>query len=139
MSVDSLYETMGLVRVVEMNPDGRAVLEYQARPDQCHSGGVVQGGFVTGWIDAAMAHAAIAIMGDDMVPMTLELKVSFFAPARPGLVIAEGWAIRHGRRTGFYEGALKDAEGNLLAKASSTFQMVDRSKVEAAAKAATSA
>ncbi|HQA18565.1 MAG TPA: PaaI family thioesterase [Novosphingobium sp.] len=139
MSVDSLYETMGLVRVVEMNPDGRAVLEYQARPDQCHSGGVVQGGFVTGWIDAAMAHAAIAIMGDDMVPMTLELKVSFFAPARPGLVMAEGWAIRHGRRTGFYEGALKDAEGNLLAKASSTFQMVDRSKVEAAAKAATSA
>lgn len=139
MSVDSLYETMGLVRVVEMNAEGRAVLEYQARPDQCHSGGVVQGGFVTGWIDAAMAHAAIAIMGDDMVPMTLELKVSFFAPARPGLVMAEGWAIRHGRRTGFYEGALKDAEGNLLAKASSTFQMVDRSKVEAAAKAATSA
>ena len=137
--VNALYEEMGLTRIVEIDPKGRAVLEYEAKPAQCHSGGVVQGGFVTGWIDAAMAHAAIAIMGDDMVPMTLELKVSFFAPARPGLVIAEGWAIRHGRRTGFYEGALKDAEGNLLAKASSTFQMVDRSKVEAAAKAATSA
>ena len=136
MSVDSLYETMGLVRIVEMNPEGRAVLEYEAKASQCHSGGVVQGGFVTGWIDAAMAHAAIAMVGDDVTPMTLELKVSFFAPARPGTVFAEGWAIKHGRRTAFYEGALKDANGTLLAKATSTMTMMDRSKVEAASKAA---
>lgn len=136
MSVDSLYEEMGLVRIVEMNPEGRAVLEYEAKASQCHSGGVVQGGFVTGWIDAAMAHAAIAMVGDDVTPMTLELKVSFFAPARPGTVFAEGWAIKHGRRTAFYEGALKDANGTLLAKATSTMTMMDRSKVEAASKAA---
>lgn len=135
MSVNSLYEEMGLVRIVEQNKE-RAVLEYLARPEQCHSGGVVQGGFVTGWIDAAMAHAAIAICGEDLVPMTLELKVSFFAPARPGTIFAEGWAIKHGRRTAFYEGALKDAAGTLLAKATSTMTLVDRAKVEAASKAA---
>jgi acyl-CoA thioesterase len=135
MSVNSLYEEMGLVRIVEQNKE-RAVLEYLAKPEQCHSGGVVQGGFVTGWIDAAMAHAAIAICGEDLVPMTLELKVSFFAPARPGTIFAEGWAIKHGRRTAFYEGALKDASGTLLAKATSTMTLVDRAKVEAASKAA---
>ena len=135
MSVNSLYEEMGLVRIVEQSKE-RAVLEYLAKPEQCHSGGVVQGGFVTGWIDAAMAHAAIAICGEDLVPMTLELKVSFFAPARPGTIFAEGWAIKHGRRTAFYEGALKDGEGNLLAKATSTMTLVDRAKVEAASKAA---
>ncbi len=135
MSVNSLYEEMGLVRIVEQNK-ARAVLEYLAKPEQCHSGGVVQGGFVTGWIDAAMAHAAIAICGEDLVPMTLELKVGFFAPARPGTIFAEGWAIKHGRRTAFYEGALKDGEGNLLAKATSTMTLVDRAKVEAASKAA---
>lgn len=135
MSVNSLYEEMGLVRIVEQNEE-RAVLEYLAKPSQCHSGGVVQGGFVTGWIDAAMAHAAIAICGEDLVPMTLELKVSFFAPARPGTIFAEGWAIKHGRRTAFYEGALKDASGTLLAKATSTMTLVDRAKVEAASKAA---
>lgn len=135
MSVNNLYEEMGLVRIVEQSKE-RAVLEYLAKPEQCHSGGVVQGGFVTGWIDAAMAHAAIAICGEDVVPMTLELKVSFFAPARPGTIFAEGWAIKHGRRTAFYEGALKDGEGNLLAKATSTMTLVDRAKVEAASKAA---
>ena len=69
-NTDPLYEAMGLVRIVTMDPAGRATLEYRARPEMCHSGGVVQGGFVTGWIDAAMAHAAIAANGPDVTPMT---------------------------------------------------------------------
>lgn len=133
---DGLYRTMGLVRIVSMDPSGRSTLEYEARPDMCHSGGVVQGGFVTGWIDAAMAHAAIAKHGHGVTPMTLELKVSFFAPVRPGLVIAEGWAERDGRKTCFYEGHLKDADGKVLAKASTTMMLADRARVEAASKAA---
>ncbi len=136
MSVDSLYETMGLHRIVEMDPEGRARLEYMAKPSMCHSGGVVQGGFVTGWIDAAMAHAVIAAMGDGITPMSLEIKVSFFAPVRPGLVVAEGWIERRGRKTAFLEGRLLDGEGNILAKGTSTATLFDRAKVEAAAKAA---
>ena len=134
---DVLYATMGLVRIVAMDPAGRAVLEYEAGPHMCHSGGVVQGGFVTGWIDAAMAHAAIAMNGQDVTPMTLELKVSFFAPARPGRVIAEGWVERNGRKTCFYEGCLKDTNGTVLAKATTTMLLADRARIEAAAKAAT--
>ena len=133
---DPLYQAMGLERIVSMDPAGKATLEYRARPEMCHSGGVVQGGFVTGWIDAAMAHAAIAANGHDVTPMTLELKVSFFAPVRPGLVIAEGWVERAGRRTCFYEGHLKDENGTVLAKATTTMLLADRSRVEAAAKAA---
>lgn len=132
----SLYETMGLIRVVAMEPEGRATLEYEAKPEQCHSGGVVQGGFISGWIDAAMAHAALAKNGMEIVPMSLELKVSFFAPARPGKVIAEGWVERHGRRTGFYEGHLKDEHGTVLAKGTSTILLADKSRVEQAAKKA---
>jgi len=133
----TLYETMGHVRTVEVDPEqGRALIEYEAKPEMCHSGGVVQGGFVTGWIDAAMAHAAIARHGEGVTPMTLEIKVSFFAPTRPGRVFAEAWVERHGRRTTFYEGCLKDADGTVLAKASSTILMMDRAKIEAAAKAA---
>ena len=135
---DPLYETMSLVRIAEMNPEGRARLEYRARADMCHSGGVVQGGFVTGWIDAAMAHAAMAMAGPDVTPMSLELKVSFFAPARPGKVIAEAWVERRGKRTCFFEGRLLDGEGKVLAKASSTLMLAARDRVEAAAKAARS-
>ena len=134
---DGLGQSLGFVRILEMTPEGRARIEYEAGPHMCHSGGVVQGGFVTGWIDAAMAHAAIGMAGTDIVPMSLELKVSFFAPARPGRVIAEGWVERRGRRTCFFEGRLVDTEGNILAKASSTLLLQPRDKVEAASKSAT--
>ena len=136
LSSQPLYDAMGLVRIVSLDPVGRATLEYEARPEMCHSGGVVQGGFVTGWIDAAMAHAAIAANGVGVTPMTLEIKVSFFVPARPGRVIAEAWVERAGRRTCFYEGTLSDTNGTVLAKASSTILLADRAKVESAARVA---
>jgi uncharacterized protein (TIGR00369 family) len=134
-STDELLPaTLGLVRLVEME-GGRARLEYRAGLHMCHSGGVVQGGFVCGWIDAAMAHAVMSAAGMDVTPMSLELKVSFFAPARPGLVIAEGWIEKQGKSTCFVEGRLLDVSGAVLAKGNSTIRLMPRAKVEAAARA----
>lgn len=130
----TLQSTLGQVRVVSLD-DGKAVIEYEVGPQMCHSGGVAQGGFVCGWIDAAMAHASISLM-PEMTPMSLELKVSYFAPARPGRVTAEGWIERRGRATCFAEGRLLDPEGKVLAKASSTIRLIPRDAVEAAAKKA---
>ena len=132
-----LIQTLGQRRLVSMEA-GRAVIEYAAGLHMCHSGGVVQGGFVTGWIDAAMAHAAISQFGAGVAPMSLEMKVSFFAPARPGLVIAEGWIEKAGKSTCFAEGVLRDGEGNVLAKASTTLRLVPLAKVEAASREALS-
>ena len=131
----TLQKTLGQVRVISSG-EGRSVVEYQVRPDMCHSGGVAQGGFVCGWIDAAMAHASLTI-SPEMTPMSLELKVSYFAPARPGHVVAEGWIERRGRAICFAEGRLLDPEGKVLAKASSTIRLIPREAVEAAARRAT--
>ena len=80
-----------------------------------------------------MAHAAMSAAGGEVTPV--ELNVSFFAPARPGLVIAQGWVERQGRSVCFLEGRLTDASGAVLAKASS--RLMDRARVEGAARAAT--
>ena len=130
----SLQTSLGQVRVIS-NTEGRAAIEYQVRPEMCHSGGVAQGGFVCGWIDAAMAHASLSLL-PDMTPMSLELKVSYFAPARPGMVTAEGWIERRGRATCFAEGRLVDLDGHVLAKASSTIRLIPREAVEAASRRA---
>jgi uncharacterized protein (TIGR00369 family) len=130
----TLQATLGQVRVVTEEP-GRSAIEYEVRPEMCHSGGVAQGGFVCGWIDSAMAHASISLL-PDMTPMSLELKVSYFAPARPGRVIAEGWIERRGRTTCFAEGRLTDLSGTVLAKASSTIRLIPRDAVEASARKA---
>ena len=132
----TLQTALGQVRVVSVEA-GRAVIEYEVGPQMCHSGGVAQGGFVCGWIDAAMAHASLSLM-PDTTPMSLELKVSYFAPARPGRVIAEGWIERRGRATCFAEGRLLDSAGNVLAKASSTIRLIPREAVEASARRAQS-
>jgi uncharacterized protein (TIGR00369 family) len=96
---------------------------------------VAQGGFVCGWIDAAMAHASLSL-APEMTPMSLEMKVTYFAPARPGRVTAEGWIERRGRTTCFAEGRLLDAAGKVLAKASSTIRLIPREAVEASARRA---
>jgi uncharacterized protein (TIGR00369 family) len=127
----TLQSVLGQIRVRESAP-GRSAIEYEVKPQMCHSGGVAQGGFVCGWIDSAMAHASISLL-PDMAPMSLEMKVSYFAPARPGRVIAEGWIERRGRATCFAEGQLLDLAGQVLAKASSTIRLIPRAAVEASA------
>ena len=130
----TLQTSLGQVRVLT-DEAGRSVIEYECGQHMCHSGGVAQGGFVCGWIDAAMAHASLSI-APEMTPMSLELKVSYFAPARPGRVIAEGWIERRGRATCFAEGRLVDPDGKVLAKASSTIRLIPRDAVEASARRA---
>jgi acyl-CoA thioesterase len=127
-----LSATLGFVRVVSIEP-GRAAIEYACGMHMCHSGGVAQGGFVAGWIDAAMAHAVMAKFGFDPVPITLELKISYFAPANPGVLLAEAWIEAGGKSTLFAEGSLKDAAGKLLAKGTSTIRMIPAQRVSAMA------
>ena len=130
----TLQTILGQIRVIADAP-GHSTIEYEVGPQMCHSGGVAQGGFVCGWIDAAMAMASISLL-PDMTPMSLEMKVSYFAPARPGRVIAEGWIERRGRTTCFAEGRLIDTHGAVLAKGSSTIRLIPREAVEASARRA---
>ena len=104
----------------------RVVMEWLAEQRHCHSveghpkGGIVQGGIVTGWLDAAMATACL-FDGDTLVAVaSLEIKVSFLLPAHPGLYRSYGTVIRRGRSVAFMEAELRDARDHLIARGSST-------------------
>jgi len=88
----------------------------------------VQGGFVAGWIDAAMAHVVMAQSNYEASPLSLEIKVSFMQAANPGLIIAEAWIERRGKSTAFLEGLIKNEKGEVLAKGSSTVRLVPMRK-----------
>ena len=130
-----LSDTLGFRRVIEVS-DGRVEIEYEAGLHMCHSGGIVQGGFVTAWIDAAMAEAVRSRGGEDALALTLEIKVSYFEPARPGLVRAHAWIERMGRTTGFVEGLLQSPNGDTIAKASSTVRIGSVARAQEAARKA---
>ena len=124
-SKDPLMQTLGFIRLIDLDADaGRIIVEFEAKPNQCHSGNVVQGGFVTGWIDNAMAMAAMAKTDFERVALSLDVKIAFYRAAHPGPVIAEGWVEHMGGRTAFTEGCLRTVEGELIAKGMSTLTMI---------------
>ncbi|HMN72171.1 MAG TPA: PaaI family thioesterase [Rhodoblastus sp.] len=104
----------------------RVTMQWTAETRHCHSveghprGGIVQGGIVTGWIDSAMAHACVAKSAFTVGVPSLEIKVSFLSAASPGLYRSYGWIAKWGRSVAFLEGELRDEEGALIARATST-------------------
>lgn len=117
-----LMTGLGLREVVSLDPDGRAELRFEVQPHHCHA--VAQGGYVTAWIDAAMARAVGAATRGEFGCNTLEIKIAFYRPALLGQILtAEGWVERLGRSVVFLEGKLRDSTGTVLAKGSSTARL----------------
>ena len=96
---------------------GRVRMKFQPGPECCNPMGNVQGGFVVAMLDDAAAFAAIVKSGERIAIPTIELKASFFAPARAGVpLFAEGRCIKLGKRIAFMEADLTDEAGTLLAR-----------------------
>lgn len=121
----NLLEHLGLVEQGAFDAErSRIELTFDAHHHLAHPGGV-QGGFITGWIDAAMAHSVMHATEHQFIPMTLEIKITFLVAVRPGQKVrAEGWILRRGRSIAFLEGALRGEDGTLLATGTSTAKLV---------------
>ncbi len=119
-----LMQTLGFKRLLDSDADsGRVTLEFEAKIEQCHSVDIIQGGFVTGWIDAAMAQAVLLKTNFECVPLSLDIKIAFYRAAHPGPVVAEGSVELLGRKTAFVEGLLRTPEGEIIAKGMSTIKL----------------
>ncbi len=113
-------ETIGftVLRVDQARQEIEAVCA--GRPEFCNPAGQVQGGFLMAMLDETMSVAAVVASGMTAFVPTLEMKTSFFRPALPGPLKVVGRVARWGRQICFLEGEIYDADGRLLAKASST-------------------
>ena len=99
-------------------------MEFEAVPEFCHSPNqVVQGGFVTGMLDTSMAHLLIAFSGGKLNPVSLDINVSFLAPAHPGKLISRAKVVRLGKSIGYFSSSLYQQE-TLVATATSTIKLV---------------
>lgn len=102
------------------------VMNFHASAALCHSGDIVQGGFIAGMLDATMSHAVFATVKEHIILPTLEIKVSFLEIARAGNLVASGTVVRLGKSVAFLQGQLKDPQGKLLATASSTARILHK-------------
>lgn len=118
----ALNESMGNFHVTSWDPATHTLCAgFTVRREYCHTNGTIaQGGFVTAWLDAAMAHAVMHDTDHAQTVFSLEIKVSFLERVGPGEGRVEARVVRRGKRVAFLEGSLYNAEGKLAAQASST-------------------
>jgi uncharacterized protein (TIGR00369 family) len=101
---------------------GRAV--FEGTPDERHYNpmGGVHGGYAATLLDSACGIAVHSMLKPDQGFTTLELKVSYLRGMNEttGPVRAEGRVLNMGRRVAFAEADIRDADGRLMATATST-------------------
>jgi uncharacterized protein (TIGR00369 family) len=90
--------------------------------------GSVHGGYAATLLDSACGCAVHSKLSASQTYTTLELKVSYLRAMTKdtGPVRAEGRVVNFGRRVGFAEATLKDANGKVYATATSTLLIIEK-------------
>ena len=112
----------GSVESVSITPPS-CIYKFVVGNEYCHSTDIVQGGFVSAMLDAAMSHAAYASEKEIIGISTIEMSTHYIAPTRAGMVIAAGRVRSESYRIAFLEGELHDFSGKLTATSTSTVKI----------------
>ena len=118
------WATTGMVanigtRLVEVG-HGTLVLESNMT-DAAHGfptsrGTVVHGGAIATLADEALASVAFTVAEEGETTVTVDLKVDFLRPARPGRLLARAMVRHRTRRLAFCEATIED-RGQIVAEA----------------------
>jgi uncharacterized protein (TIGR00369 family) len=121
-----LFETLGGFHVTGWDAATKTLTAtFTVRRTFCHTNGTIaQGGFVTAWLDAAMAHAVLYDTDHAQTVASLDITVSFLLPVGPGPGTATARIVRRGNRIAFLAADLHDAEGRHAAAATSTGMII---------------
>ena len=125
MFLKAPQSTLGIKKILKLDTsEGEAHAIYKARKNMCHSGNIVQGGFITGWLDAVMALACMCKVGADTLVLSLEIKTTFIKKISHEQVLVIGNVIKIGKTIAFLEGKIVDTENNILAKGTQTVKLI---------------
>ena len=117
-------ETLGLKCTRFQSEPPEIEIEFDAKYEFTHSNGqVVQGGFVAAMLDAPMAHLLMGLYEEPIIPMTLDINVSYLAPSRPGKLNCIAEVVQLGKSTAFMSSRLYQHD-KLVATATSTVRIV---------------
>ena len=105
--------------MVSLSP-GTSLFEMQAEPRFANPMGTLHGGVLCDLADIAMGSAYASSLKEDETFTTLELKINFLKPVWSGRLTAEGRLVKGGRSVGLVECDIKNEDGSLVARASST-------------------
>ena len=98
----------------------KATFVFTVPLEYCHSGDIVQGGFVTAMLDAAMSHAAFGTNRTITGLASINISTQYLGICRGNQPLkVSGWIRQATHRTAFFEGHIVSADGSLVATAQS--------------------
>lgn len=111
---------------LELVEEGRVVFSGTPGPESYNPLGTVHGGYAATLLDSACGCACHTKLAAGQGYTTLEIKVAYHRAmtAETGKVQAEGTVTHFGRRAAYAEARLTDAQGRLLASATSTLMIL---------------
>ena len=116
--------TLGL-EFVSANPDeGTIELAFTATDEFTNSAGNVLGAFVAAMLYDTVGPALLATLDADQFQSTLDLNVRFIRTARPGRILAHGRVVHRRGDIAQLEATLTSVEGETIASASATAQVI---------------
>jgi acyl-CoA thioesterase len=111
--------------VITQRGDGRCTSELVAARPHLNPHGVVHGAVLYALADTGMGGALTSVLGDGQFCSTIEIKINYFRPARPGPLRCETRVVHKGSRTAGLESELFDDRNRLLARATGTFMILE--------------
>lgn len=109
----------------DVDPDaGTIEVAYAASDAFTNPMGNVQGGFLAAMLDDTLGPALVATLPPGEFAPTLELKVNFLRPARPGPLVGRGRVVHRGGSVAFLAGELANGDGDVVATATATARIV---------------
>ena len=111
--------------IIELDMDSqRVVFTFTVPLEFCHSGDVVQGGFVTAMLDAAMSHALFGT--DDTISgvASLDIATQFIGVCRGQQPLQVTGRVKKATfKTAFLEADIEDEAGTLVSTAQSVAKL----------------
>jgi uncharacterized protein (TIGR00369 family) len=104
---------------------GRARLSLEVSQRHLQLAGVMHGGAIATLIDTAVAFAIVGASELGARFTTIEMKVNYLIPIRPGRVVADARLLRDGRRIVVSDCDVFDSDGQLAAKGLLTYMRLN--------------
>jgi uncharacterized protein (TIGR00369 family) len=116
--------TLGF-KLVDIDAEhGTIRVQFEGKEQFLNPMGNVQGGFLCAMLDDTLGPALVATLPKDHFAPTIELKVNFIKPAKPGVLIGTGRVVSRGGTIAFLSGELSTEHGELIATATATARIV---------------
>lgn len=105
--------------------EGRAVVSLRAEERHLNPNGTVHGGVVYTLVDVSMAEALRTMIEGDERPVTIEIKINYLEPGRPGKLTSTAQVRKGGKRLVIVEAEVaQEDDGEIVALATGTYTRI---------------